>query len=321
MMASVQCQLSMTQAGFVLASTSSEESVSAKGSCQLLLLGVAQDAGVPQTGCACTNCAAVWSGTMPRQFAVSAAVIDAVSCQCWLLDCSPDFKDQYHALQEYLDDHGLGDVQLSGVLLTHLHMGHYLGLMQFGREAMDWGGLQVWGTQSVLSFFSSNEPWKTYIRNGNFVLKQLQPGVELRLSDTVSVAAAAVPHRAEFSDAVGYYIRGARRTAFYLPDIDSWDAWQAAGTDMCQVVRSVDLALLDGCFFSTAELPGRDLSQIPHPLITDTAARLKGIATGDKEVVMVHLNHSNPCYREGRERQQAIDAGLRIGRQGQVFKL
>lgn len=39
--------------------------------------------------------------------------------------------------------HSLSDVKLSGVLLTHLHMGHYLGLMQFGREAMDWQGLQV----------------------------------------------------------------------------------------------------------------------------------------------------------------------------------
>jgi hypothetical protein len=39
---------------------------------------------------------------MPRQFAVSAAIIDSASRQCWLLDCSPDFKDQYHALQQYL---------------------------------------------------------------------------------------------------------------------------------------------------------------------------------------------------------------------------
>jgi hypothetical protein len=59
----------------------------------------------------------------------------------------------------------------------------------------------------VLSFFSSNEPWKTYINNGNFVLQQLQPGAVLQLSSNVSVTAAAVPHRAEFSDAVGYYIK------------------------------------------------------------------------------------------------------------------
>jgi hypothetical protein len=67
--------------------------------------------------------------------------------------------------------------------------------------------LQVWGTQSVLHFFSSNEPWKTYTHNGNFVFRQLQPGLELRLSEAVSVTPAAVPHRAEFSDAVSYYIK------------------------------------------------------------------------------------------------------------------
>ena len=33
--------------------------------------------------------------------------------------------------------------QLGGVLLTHLHMGHYLGLIQFGREAMDLKGVKV----------------------------------------------------------------------------------------------------------------------------------------------------------------------------------
>jgi glyoxylase-like metal-dependent hydrolase (beta-lactamase superfamily II) len=39
---------------------------------------------------------------------------------------------------------GLQDCKLAGVLLTHLHLGHYLGLAQFGKEAMDWKGLQVW---------------------------------------------------------------------------------------------------------------------------------------------------------------------------------
>jgi hypothetical protein len=42
---------------------------------------------------------------MPRQFAVSAAVIDTASRQCWLLDCTPDFKDQHHALRQYLGMH------------------------------------------------------------------------------------------------------------------------------------------------------------------------------------------------------------------------
>lgn len=33
--------------------------------------------------------------------------------------------------------------ELAGVLLTHLHMGHYIGLFQFGREALNKQGLKV----------------------------------------------------------------------------------------------------------------------------------------------------------------------------------
>lgn len=86
-----------------------------------------------------------------------------------------------------------------------------------------------------------------------------------------------------------------------------------------QVVRSVDIAFLDGCFYSAAELPGRDITQIPHPLITDTAQRLGDVAP--KHVVMLHMNHSNPCYRDGPERRFAVDKGLDIGQQGDVYEL
>lgn len=73
-----------------------------KQSVYVLLLGTAQDAGVPQTGCTCPNCTDVWAGRMQRQFAVSAALVDAASSSVWLIDCSPDFKDQYHMLHEWL---------------------------------------------------------------------------------------------------------------------------------------------------------------------------------------------------------------------------
>lgn len=34
--------------------------------------------------------------------------------------------------------------KFEGVLLTHLHMGHYIGLFSFGREALNVTGLKVW---------------------------------------------------------------------------------------------------------------------------------------------------------------------------------
>jgi hypothetical protein len=67
---------------------------------------------------------------------------------------------------------------------------------------------QVYSTQSVCSFLSTNQPWKQYLQGGNFTLMPpLVPGEQLQLSGTVGVTPAAVPHRAEFSDAVGYYIK------------------------------------------------------------------------------------------------------------------
>lgn len=65
---------------------------------------------------------------------------------------------------------------------------------------------QVWGTPSVHDFLSSNQPWSTYIKNGNLQLQHLQPGLPVQLSAAVKAMVIVVPHRAEFSDAVGFYV-------------------------------------------------------------------------------------------------------------------
>ncbi|HYC93611.1 MAG TPA: hypothetical protein VEO54_30685 [Thermoanaerobaculia bacterium] len=59
------------------------------------------------------------------------------------------------------------------------------------------------------------------------------------------------------------------------------------------------LAYLDGTFHTAGELPGRDLREIPHPLISETVARLAGSPLLGK-VRFIHLNQSNPLLRERR---------------------
>lgn len=51
--------------------------------------------------------------------------------------------------------------KLEGVLLTHLHMGHYFGLAQFGKEALNMKGLKVGVSRFVRSPFraKSNLRW------------------------------------------------------------------------------------------------------------------------------------------------------------------
>ena len=72
----------------------------------------------------------------------------------------------------------------------------------------------------------------------------------------------------------------------------------------------MDVALLDGTFFSADELAGRDLSHIPHSMVTDTAERLAGV---DCDVRLIHLNHSNPLHRPGPERDWLAAQGIGVG--------
>lgn len=88
---------------------------------------------------------------------------------------------------------------------------------------------------------------------------------------------------------------------------------------MLQVVESVDIAFLDGCFYSAAELPGRDIKQIPHPMITDTMQQLHGLDLKQHLVVMIHLNHTNPVWRDGPQRQHCLAADLQLGKQASIY--
>ena len=83
---------------------------------EILLLGIAQDGGMPQTRCQCKNCS-----SLQQQYTVSLAIIDRNTNQVWLVDCSPDFRAQYAMFQKHF---GLkNSFKLEGIFLTHLHMG------------------------------------------------------------------------------------------------------------------------------------------------------------------------------------------------------
>jgi pyrroloquinoline quinone biosynthesis protein B len=83
-------------------------------------------------------------------------------------------------------------------------------------------------------------------------------------------------------------------------------------------LSGIEVALLDGCFFSPDELPGRDLSQIPHPLVGDTVARLAGKKC---EVHLIHLNHTNPLLNDGPERAWLARQGVQVGAFGRRWSL
>lgn len=277
---------------------------------EAVLLGVAQDAGVPQIGCDCPACFAARSGAGPRQKAVSLGLVDTVAGASWIIDATPDFRDQYDALRALAPA-----CPLRGVWISHIHMGHYLGLAQLGREALDARGMPVWCSDRAAAFLSANGPWSQLAELGNIAVHTFRSEDVVALATDLTVQALAVPHRAEFSDTFAFRMAGPRRSLLYCPDIDRWEAW---GRDVRAVVDGVDVALLDATFFSGDELPGRDMRQIPHPQVTDTVERLRGVKA---EVNLIHLNHTNPLLRDTPQRAWLVAQGFKVGVEGQRWTI
>ena len=135
---------------------------------EAILLGTAQDGGVPQAGCACPRCAAAWRNPAQRQWVVCLGVIDRAAGSCWMIDATPDFREQLHLLTT-----AAPECTLKGIWLTHAHMGHYTGLLQLGKEAMGTQHMPVYATPQVCAFLRANEPWATLARDGYIDLKEI----------------------------------------------------------------------------------------------------------------------------------------------------
>jgi pyrroloquinoline quinone biosynthesis protein B len=253
-----------------------------------LVLGIAQDGGYPQAGCNRPDCVAAWRDPKLRRRVASLAIVDPQSHQRWIIDATPDFPSQLRTLEEAAPG------TLDGILLTHAHIGHYLGLAQLGREVLGSKGVRVYAMPRMREFLSKNGPWDQLVRLNNIDLQPLEDGRELALNERIAVTPLRVPHRDEYSETVGFLVRGPSRTILWLPDIDKWEKWQ---TPLESVLERVDAAYLDGTFYDVDELPGRNMNEIPHPFIVETLARLAASPLRAR-VRFIHLNQSNPLLRE-----------------------
>lgn len=277
---------------------------------EAILLGAAQDAGVPQIGCTCDRCRRAHLDPARRQYVVSLGLVHHPSAQFWIIDATPDFREQVALLQRLAPG-----CRLAGVLLSHAHMGHYTGLIQLGREAWNTRRMLVYASPRMAAFVMRNQPWLQLARFGNIAIHLSPPDQPIPLAPGLSVTPLAVPHRDEWSDTMAYRIHGPARSLFYCPDIDDWDRWPYG---LSRMLAEVDVALLDGAFFSADEIPGRNIAEIPHPLAPDTAKRATGAAC---DVHLIHLNHTNPLWDAGPERAWLAERGVGVGATGQRWRL
>jgi len=270
----------------------------------VVVLGVAQDGGVPQ---AASSDHPGWDDPTRRRLAVSLGLVDPVTNERWMFEATPDFRRQLQRLD------ALHPVEtrpgLAGIFLTHAHIGHYTGLMFLGHESTGASEVPVYAMPRMGDFLAGNGPWSQLVAYENITLRTLEDGVPVPLNDRLTVTPFLVPHRQEFSEVVGYRIDGPRRSVLFIPDIDGWEEWDAAGTRIEDLLADVDIAFLDATFYADGEIPGRDMSGFPHPFITHSMERFAPLpADMRSRVRFIHLNHTNPALWADSEARRTIEA-------------
>jgi pyrroloquinoline quinone biosynthesis protein B len=286
----------------------------------VVVLGIAQDGGYPQAGCGRACCEPAWADPRRRRLVACLGILDPPAGWRWLVDATPDFREQLRRLDAIAPVASSPAPDLAGILLTHGHIGHYTGLIHLGREVMNARGVPLCAMPRMAEHLRANGPWDQLVREDNVALRPPDRDGTWQLSPRVGVTPFLVPHRAECSETVGLRIAGPSRRVLYLPDIDAWDPWEVP---LAQALREVDRAYLDGTFYDAGELPQRDPSEVPHPPIAATMRRLADLPAGERaKVRFIHLNHTNPALQPGGPARQAIAAaGFGLAEEGERFVL
>ena len=283
----------------------------------LVVLGIAQDAGYPQAGCEKECCMAFYSGKEEKKLITCLAMVDRITKQYWLIEATPDIAAQLKNLQSYLSAPGYSP---DGIFITHAHIGHYSGLMQLGREVMGAKEIPVHLMPRMDSFIKSNGPWSQLVTLNNIQLNKMAADSTVKLGQSFSITPIKVPHRDEFSETVGFIINSDKKKVLFIPDIDKWEKWDK---DILAAIGKADIAFLDGTFYKNGELPGRDMSEVPHPFVEESMNKFSALPDSIKsKIVFIHFNHTNPLLKKDSPEKKEVQAkGFGVAEEGMVIEL
>tara|TARA_B100000686_G_scaffold24605_1_gene23330 strand:+ start:1927 stop:2832 length:906 start_codon:yes stop_codon:yes gene_type:complete len=274
----------------------------------VIVLGVAQDGGAPHAGCSKECCEERWDNPEKHLKVSSIAIVDPKTNETWIIDATPDFASQLNSVSNN---------DLKGIFLTHAHIGHYTGLIHLGREVMGAKETPVYAMPKMKQFLETNGPWNQLVRLNNISIQKINDNVAVQLNERLSITPFLVPHRDEYSETVGYKIEGPNKSLIFIPDIDKWDKWEVS---IKGLIEDNDYSLLDGTFYNIDELPGRDMSEIPHPFIVESINLLN--STDKSGVHFIHINHSNPALNSNSDAfKNIINNGFGVAKRDQIFDL
>ena len=153
---------------------------------QLVVLGVAQDGGMPHIGCESGPCGAARAGSRPAARVACLGLRHGDAA--YLFDATPDLPAQLHALR---GRGGGAAAAPDGIFLTHAHVGHYLGLAYLGREGLGASGVPVYASARMRAFLTADAPWRLLVSEGRIELRDNGAPVDLGAGMRVSAFATS----------------------------------------------------------------------------------------------------------------------------------
>ena len=281
----------------------------------IYILGNTQDAGLPHIGCQHPFCEDNFN-VYEEHYTTSIAVVNSDLKKYILFEATPDITFQLNNLKRNIFHEFLLP---ESIYITHAHIGHYTGLMYFGREALGAKDLMVRVLPRMSNFLQNNGPWSQLVDINNIKIKEINFGLSTNELSNIDVTPVQVPHRDEYSETAGYIIEGKNKKALFIPDIDKWEKWDR---DLSQLAKEFDFLLIDATFYDSKEI-NRDISEIPHPLVTETIDLLSGLNIENRnKVYFIHMNHTNMMLDPDSELSKLVTSkGFNIARLGQKLYL
>ena len=282
----------------------------------LKVLGTIQDGGIPHMGCNKVCCLKYFKNNTFRVGVSSLGISNPKNETNYLIDATPNINHQLKALIGTSNP----SEKLNGIFLTHAHMGHYSGLLNFGREAMNSKNIPLYLMPRFYNFIQDNGPWNQLVKLENVMLKRIYDREKITLESNLSITPIQVPHRDEYSETVGFLIEGNKKSALYIPDIDKWEKWN---NSIIKLIKNVDYAFLDGTFYDEKEVNNRDISEIPHPFIIESLKLFNPLDESEKnKIYFIHLNHTNPLLNsDSSEYNRVIREGFNVADPNMEFFL
>lgn len=281
----------------------------------IYILGNTQDAGLPHIGCQHPFCEDSFN-VYEEHYTTSVAVVNSDLKKYILFEATPDITFQLNNLKKNIFDEFLLP---ESIYITHAHIGHYTGLIYFGREALGAKDQIVRVLPRMSNFLQNNGPWSQLVDINNIKIKEINFGSTTKELTNIDITPMKVPHRDEYSETAGYIIKGKNKKALFIPDIDKWEKWDR---DLSQLAKEFDFLLIDATFYDSKEI-NRDISEIPHPLVTETIDLLSGLDLKNRnKVYFIHMNHTNMMLNPDSELSKLVTSkGFNIARLGQKLYL